>query len=93
VIKSFKCHETEKIFNGRFSKKLPNDIQRVAARKLEMLHVAGQLNSLKVPPNNHLEKLKGNRSKQHSIRINKQWRVCFVWKRGDVYEVEIIDYH
>lgn len=93
MIKSFKCRETERIFNGRFSKKLPNVIQRVAARKLEILHAANQLNSLKIPPNNRLEKLKGKRSKQHSIRVNEQWRICFVWKRGDAYNVEIIDYH
>jgi proteic killer suppression protein len=93
VIKSFKCRETERIFNGRFSRKLPNDIQRVAAKKLEMLHAASQLNSLKIPPNNRLEKLKGKRSGQHSIRINEQWRICFVWKRGDAYDAEIVDYH
>jgi len=93
VIKSFKCRETEKIFNGQFSRKFPNDIQRAAARKLEMLHAANKLDSLKIPPNNRLEKLKGKRSGQHSIRINKQWRICFVWKRGDAYEVEITDYH
>lgn len=58
-----------------------------------MLHAASQLNSLKVPPNNKLEKLKGKRSDQHSIRINDQWRICFVWKHGDAYDVEIVDYH
>jgi len=93
VIKSFDCRETEKIFNGRFSKNLPNDIQRIAARKFEVLHAANELNSLKIPPNNRLEKLKGNRSNQHSIRINRQWRLCFVWKAGDAHSVEIIDYH
>ena len=93
MIKSFKCRETERIFNGHFSRKLPNDIQRVAARKLEILHAASQLNSLKIPPNNRLEKLKGKRSEQHSIRVNDQWRICFVWKRGDAYDAEIVDYH
>ncbi len=93
MVKSFKCRETERIFNGRFSKKLPGDIQRVAVRKLEMLHAATQLNSLKIPPNNRLEKLKGKRSGQHSIRINEQWRICFAWKRGDAYDAEIVDYH
>jgi proteic killer suppression protein len=58
-----------------------------------MLHAASQLNSLKIPPNNRLEKLKGKRSGQHSIRINEQWRICFVWKRGDAYDAEIVDYH
>ena len=84
---------TERIFNGRFSRKLPNDIQRVAAKKLEMLHAASQLNSLKIPPKNRLEKLKGKRSGQHSIRVNEQWRICFVWKRGDAYDADIVDYH
>ena len=93
MIKSFKCRETEQIFNGRFSRKLPNDIQRVAAKKLEMLHAASQLNSLKIPPNNRLGKLKGKRSGQYSIRINEQWRICFVWKRSDAYDTEIVDYH
>jgi Plasmid maintenance system killer protein len=93
VIKSFKCRETERIFNGQFSRKLPNELQRIAARKLEMLTSAGQLNSLRIPPSNRLEKLKGKRSGQHSIRINDQWRICFVWKHGDAYDVEIVDYH
>ena len=93
MIESFKCRETERIFNGRFSRKLPNDIQRVAARKLEMLHAVTQLNSLKTPPNNRLEKLKGKRTGQHSIRVNEQWRICFVWKCGDAYDAEIVDYH
>jgi len=93
VIKSFKSREAEKIYRGRFSKKLPRDIQRIAARKLEMLSAAGELNSLRVPPSNRLEKLKGERSGQHSIRINDQWRICFVWKSSDAYDVEITDYH
>ena len=93
MIKSFKCRETERIFNGLRSRKLPNEIQRIAARKLEMLHAATLLKSLRIPPSNRLEKLKGKRSKQHSIRINDQWRLCFVWKRGDAYDVEIVDYH
>jgi proteic killer suppression protein len=65
----------------------------MAARKLEMLASASQLKSLRVPPKNRLEKLKGNRSGQHSIRINDQWRICFVWKSGDAHDVEIVDYH
>jgi proteic killer suppression protein len=81
------------IFNGLFSRKFPNDIQRVAARKLEMLHAATRLGSLKKPPSNRLEKLKGKRSGQYSIRINKQWRICFNWKSSDAYDVEITDYH
>ena len=93
MIKTFKCRETERIFNGLYSRKLPSDIQRIAARKLEMLFAASQLKSLRIPPSNRLEKLKGGRAGQHSIRINDQWRICFVWKRGDAYDVEIVDYH
>ncbi|MGH2567021.1 MAG: type II toxin-antitoxin system RelE/ParE family toxin [Bacteroidota bacterium] len=93
MIKSFRCRETERIFKGLFSRKLPHELQRIAARKLEMLTSAGQLNSLRIPPANRLEKLKGKRSGQHSLRINDQWRICFVWKHGDAYEVEIVDYH
>ncbi|MBE0430093.1 MAG: type II toxin-antitoxin system RelE/ParE family toxin [Thermoleophilia bacterium] len=93
MIKSFKSREAEKIYQGRFSKKLPRDIQRLAARKLEILSAAGQINSLRIPPSNRLEKLKGERAGQHSIRINDQWRICFIWKSGDAYDVEITDYH
>jgi len=93
VIKSFECRETERIYQGRFSRRLPRDIQRLAARKLEMLASASQLKTLRIPPSNRLEKLKGNRSGQHSIRINDQWRICFVWKKGDAHNVEIVDYH
>jgi proteic killer suppression protein len=93
VIKSFKCKQAERIFNGRYSRKFPRDIQRVAARKLEMLAAASEIGSLRIPPSNRLEKLKGNRADQHSIRINDQWRICFVWKRGDAFDVEIVDYH
>jgi proteic killer suppression protein len=93
VIKSFKCRETERIYQGRFSRRLPRDIQRLAARKLEMLSAASQLKSLRIPPSNRLEKLKGDRSGQHSVRINNQWRICFIWKNGDAHDVEIVDYH
>lgn len=78
----------EKIFAGRFSEKLPQDIQRVAERKLIMIHGAPTLNDLRVPPANRLEALKGNRKGQHSIRINAQWRICFEWREDGVYEVE-----
>lgn len=93
MIKSFKCRETERIFGGRFSRRLPKDVQRLAARKLEILAAAGSLDTLRVPPSNRLEKLKGDRTGQHSIRINDHWRICFVWKEGDALEVEIVDYH
>jgi proteic killer suppression protein len=93
MIKSFACRETEKIFSGRFSKKLPRDIQLIAERKLIMLSNAATLNDLRIPPANRLERLSGARSNQHSIRINRQWRICFEWRADGVYDVEIIDYH
>lgn len=93
MIKSFRSKEAKKIFHGRYSRRLPGDMQRIAARKLEMLAAASQLSSLRIPPANRLEKLKGERAGQHSIRINDQWRICFRWKDGDAYDVEIVDYH
>ena len=93
MVKSFASKETEKIFNREFSKRLPNDTQRLAMRKLWIIHAAKDLNELRVPPANHLESLKGNRHGQYSIRINQQWRICFKWLKGDAYEVEIVDYH
>ncbi|MGH8555498.1 MAG: type II toxin-antitoxin system RelE/ParE family toxin [Gammaproteobacteria bacterium] len=93
MIKAFKCKETEGIYEGRLSRRLSQDIQRAAARKLEMLSAATRLESLKVPPGNKLEKLSGHRAGQYSIRINEQWRLCFVWQDGDAYDVEIVDYH
>jgi proteic killer suppression protein len=93
MIQSFKCKDTEKIFNRVFSKKFPNDIQLVVLRKLRMLNRATILNDLKVPPSNRLELLKGNRMGQYSMRINNQWRICFKWRDGDAFDVEIVDYH
>ena len=93
MIKSFNCKETEKIFNFRYSKKLPQDIQQRALRKLRMLDAAESINDLRVPPGNRLEELGGNRKGQHSIRINSQWRICFNWHDNDVWKVEIVDYH
>ncbi len=93
MIKSFKCKETEKLFYGRFSVKLPQDIQRPAVIKLKIINAASILETLRVPPSNHLEALHHGREGQLSIRINKQWRICFVWKDGDAYDVEIVDYH
>ncbi len=93
MIRSFKCKETEKIFNRIFSKKFHSDTQRITLRKLRMLNRATILNDLKVPPSNRLEPLKGNRKGQYSIRINGQWRICFKWQTEDAFEVEIIDYH
>ena len=93
MIKAFTCNETQKIFEGRFSNKLPQNIQRIAERKLIMIHRAGEFNDLRVPPANRLEALKGRRKGQHSIRINYQWRICFEWHNDGVYDVEITDYH
>lgn len=93
MIKSFKCKETEKIFHGRRSNRIPGDIQRTALRKLTQIQGAATLEFLRVPPRNFLEKLGGDRAGQWSIRINEQWRVCFKWNDGNAYEVEIIDYH
>lgn len=93
MIKSIKDAETRLIFQREISRKFPADIQQVALRKLRMLNNAATLNDLRVPPANRLEKLTGNRTGQHSIRINDQWRICFEWRGGDAYQVEIVDYH
>ncbi len=93
MIKSFESKETEKIFLREYSHKLPQTIQKTAMRKLWMINSAIMLNDLRVPPANHLEKLKGKRKTQHSIRINKQWRICFKWSAGNAYKVEITNYH
>lgn len=93
MIKSFKNQESERLFEGGFVKRLPHDIQRSALRKLEMLDAATELDTLKIPPGNRLEALKDDREGQHSIRINKQWRVCFTWHDGHAFDVEIVDYH
>jgi toxin HigB-1 len=93
MIKSFRDKETERIFNRQISNKLPQDIQRIARKKLLMLDAAAQLNDLRTPPGNRLEALKKDRNGQHSIRINDQWRICFKWIDGDAYDAEITDYH
>ena len=93
MIKSFQDKETEKIFNRRFSAKLPQNIQHNARRKLVMIDGATELNSLRIPPGNKLEALKADLKGRHSIRINDQWRICFKWKAGNAYNVEITDYH
>lgn len=92
MIKHFKCDETRKIFEREFSHPFHN-IQKPAYRKLLILDAATNLNDLRVPPGNQLEKLSGNRKSQHSIRINQQYRLCFGWKNGDAYGAEIVDYH
>jgi proteic killer suppression protein len=93
MIKTFRSRETEKIWSGTRSKRLPQGIQQIARRKLRMLNNARSLNDLRVPPANRLESLRGKRKGQHSIRINDQWRICFVWMDGDAVKVEIVDYH
>jgi proteic killer suppression protein len=93
MIKSFADQETERLFQREASRKFPTDIQRKARMKLEILEGAERLDDLKIPPGNRLEKLTGYRQGQHSIRINDQWRLCFVWKEGNAYDVEIVDYH
>lgn len=93
MIASFKCRETEKIYNGNFSSKLPQSIQRIAARKLDYLDAAADLDDFRSPPGNRLEALKDDRVGQQSIRINDQWRICFVWHDNSASEVEIVDYH
>jgi len=93
VIRSFACVETERVFRGERSRRLPPDIQNAARRKLEYLHRARTLQDLSMPPGNRLEAHKGERAGQHSIRINDQWRLCFRWRAGDAEAVEITDYH
>ena len=93
MLKTFRDKETDKIFNRIFSSKLPKNIQHLARRKLIILNAATELNTLRIPPGNRLEALKGDRKGQHSIRINDQWRICLKWKDGDAYDVEIADNH
>ena len=93
MIRSFADKDAEGLLHGRFARKLPHDIQRVAQRKLRQIHAAEALTDLRAPPGNHLEALKGDRAGQHSIRINDQWRICFTWSDGGADGVEIVDYH
>lgn len=93
AIKAFKDKEAQRIFEGSFSKKLPQQIQRKARMRLIQIHASVSLDDLRLPPSNQLEQLGGDRKGQHSVRINKQYRVCFKWIDGNVIEVEITDYH
>jgi len=93
MIKSIRDSETEKIFRRERSRRLPQDIQQTAYRKLRYLNNVKTLEDLRIPQSNRLEKLRGGRAGQYSIRINDQWRICFVWESNDAYEVEIVDYH
>ncbi|MGA2905045.1 MAG: type II toxin-antitoxin system RelE/ParE family toxin [Candidatus Korobacteraceae bacterium] len=92
MIKSFRSHETEQLHRRERVERF-RAFERVAQRKLRQLDIATELRDLRSPPGNNLESLKGDRRGQHSIRINQQWRICFVWRNGDAYEVEIVDYH
>jgi len=93
MIKNFHCKETKKIFDGMVSRKFPQNIQQRTRRKLRILNNAKVLNDLRIPPSNHLEKLMGDRLGQNSIKVNDQWRICFVWQDGIVSDVEMVDYH
>jgi proteic killer suppression protein len=93
VIVSFKDKETERIWNGNFSKRFPADIQRAAKRKLIVLHAAISLMDLKIPPGNRLHALAGDRKGQYSVSINNQLRICFKWRDGNAFNVEMTDYH
>lgn len=93
MIRTFAHKATQQLFERKSPRKIPADIQRVALRKLLQIHAATDLEFLRVPPGNRLESLKGNRKGQYSIRINDQWRICFRWRQGDAYDVEIVDYH
>ena len=93
MIESFRDKRTAAVWAGKLPKGFPSDIANVARRKLRMLHAATRLDDLKVPPGNRLEALKDDRLGQHSIRVNDQWRVCFVWRDGGAHDVEVTDYH
>jgi len=93
VIHTFADRDTERLFTRERVRRYPADLQRTMLRKLVAVDAAEQLDDLRVPPGNRLEKLRGNRAGQHSIRVNDQWRICFRWKDGNAYEVEIVDYH
>lgn len=93
MIVGFRDPETESVWHGRRSRGLPPDVQAVALRKLRLINNARRLEDLRIPPRNRLEALRGARQGQHSIRINDQWRTCFVWRNGHADQVEIVDYH
>lgn len=93
MIKGFRDRDTERMFDRRPTRRFGSEVQKVALRKLRMLDAAVKLDDLRVPPGNRLERLRGDRSGQHSIRINDRWRICFRWHGGDAYDVEIVDYH
>lgn len=93
MIKSFRCSDSERVFKRQFVRKFPRNIQQRAFIKLNAIDAAVSLQDLRLPPSNRLENLEGDRKGQHSIRINDQWRICFVWREGHAERVEIVDYH
>lgn len=93
MIQSWRNRDSERVFSRRRSRRLSPDVQRAALRKLLIIDAAETLQDMRIPPGNRLERLSGDREGQHSIRINDQWRICFVWDIGNAYEVEIVDYH
>lgn len=93
MIRSFGSKETERIWNEQYVKGVDRVVQRAALRKLELLHAAHDVEDLRVPPGNRLEKLAGDRRGQHSIRVNAQWRICFIWREGGAENVELVDHH
>ncbi len=93
MIKSFRDRDAQRLFDRRPARRFGPEVQKVALRKLRMLDAAEKLDDLRVPPGNRLERLRGDRSGQHSIRINDRWRICFRWRGADTYDVEIVDYH
>ena len=93
MIKTFRDANTEQLWTEERSRRIPPNVHKVGLRKLQMLNAAGALSDLIVPPGNRLEALEGDREGQHSIRVNDQYRICFVWRDGNAYEVEITDYH
>lgn len=93
MIRSFGNKDTERIWHEQYVKRVDRNIQRAVLRKLELLHAAKNVEDLRIPPGNRLERLVGNRRGQHSIRVNAQWRICFVWKDGGAEDVELVDYH
>jgi proteic killer suppression protein len=93
MIRSFADRDTERLFDRKRTRRFGQDVEKLARRRLLMLDAAESLNDLRVPPGNRLEKLRGDRSGQHSIRVNDQWRICLRWRSGDAFDVEIVDYH
>ena len=93
MIRSFGSKDTERIWHEQYVKRVDRTVQRAALRKLELLHAANDVEDLRIPPGNRLERLVGDRRGQHSIRVNAQWRICFVWREGGADDVELVDYH